>query len=303
VRRSREHGGDHTGYPSLKNADQVKGPMSMTRTVFVTGARGKTGREVVAQLAERGDTVVRGGSSRSSQDPTTVAFDWRDQSTWPKAVDGVDAIYVARPDVQDSAELVTQLIAAAPGAHIVLVSEQGAERVAADGWVRQVEDAVTGNASRWTILRPSWFQQVLTDPRYFLNTIRRERTISLPTGGRPIAWVDTRDIAAVAVQAIADPTTHHGKAYTVTGPEAVTTTDIAANISATIGAEVTASVPPLSAAIAGADPWLADVVGEMFGRVHDGTFATVGDTVEKVTGRSPRTIREFIAEHADQWRA
>lgn len=274
----------------------------MTRTVFVTGARGKTGREVVAQLAERGDTEVRGGSSRSPQEPRTVAFDWRDQSTWPTAVDGADAIYLGRPDVQDSPELITQLIAAAPGAHIVLVSEQGAEQVAADGWVRQVEAAVTSNASRWTILRPSWFQQVLTDPRYFLDAIRLERMISLPTGGTPIAWVDTRDIAAVAVQAIADPATHHGKAYTVTGPEAVTTVDIAADISAAISAEVTAVVPPLSEALAGAGPWVAEVVGGMFGRVHDGTFATVSDTVERVTGSPPRTVKEFIAEHAGQWR-
>lgn len=274
----------------------------MTRTVFVTGARGKTGREVVAQLAERGDTEVRGGSSRRPQEPTTVAFDWRDQSTWLKAVDGADAVYLGRPDVEDSPELITQLIAAAPGAHIVLVSEQGAERDTADGWVRQVEAAVTSNASRWTILRPSWFQQVLTDQRYFLNAIRLERVISLPTGGTPIAWVDTRDIAAVAVQAIADPATHHGKAYTVTGPEAVTTVDIAADISAAIGAEVTAVVPLLSEALAGAGPWFAEVVGGMFGRVHDGTFAAVSDTVERVAGSSPRTVKEFIAEHADQWR-
>ena len=274
----------------------------MTRTVFVTGARGKTGREVVAQLVERGDTEVRGGSSRSPQAPTTVPFDWRDQATWSKAVDGADAIYLGRPDVQDSPELVRQLIAAAPDAHIVLVSEQGAERVAADGWVQRVEAAVTGTASRWTILRPSWFQQVLTDPRYFLDAIRTERVISLATDGAPIAWVDTRDIAAVAVRAIADPATHHGKAYTVTGPEAVTTADIAADISAAIGAEVTAVVPPLSEALAGAPPWLADVVGGMFGRVHDGTFAMVDDTVERVTGTPPRTIKQFIAEHADQWR-
>ncbi|MEU8959219.1 NAD(P)H-binding protein [Streptomyces sp. NPDC048518] len=274
----------------------------MTRTVFVTGARGKTGREVVAQLAERGDTKVRGGSSQSSQEPATVAFDWRDQSNWHKALDGVDAIYLGRPDVQDAPELITQLIAAAPGAHVVLVSEQGAERVAGDGWVRRVEAAATGNASRWTILRPSWFQQVLTDPRYFLNAIRLERTIGLPTDGAPIAWVDTRDIAAVAVQAIVDPATHHGKAYTVTGPEAVTTIDIAADISAAISTEVAAVVPPLSETLTGADPWMAEVVGDMFGRVHDGTFAAVSDTVEKVTGRSPRTIKEFIAEHADQWR-
>ncbi len=274
----------------------------MTRTVFVTGARGKTGREVVAQLAERGDTEVRSGSSRSPQKLTTVAFDWRDQSAWPKAVDGAHAIYLGRPAVEDAPERVTQLIAAAPGAHLVLVSEQGAQRVAADGWVRRVEDAVTGNASRWTILRPSWFQQVLTDPRYFLDTIRRDRTISLPTGGAPIAWVDTRDIAAVAVQAIVDPATHHGKAYTVTGPEAVTTADIAAEISAAIGAKVTAVVPPLESSLAGAPPWLADVAGGMFGRVHDGTFAQVSDAVERVAGRSPRTVKKFITEHADLWR-
>ena len=274
----------------------------MTRTVLVTGARGKTGREVVTQLAERGDTEIRSGSSQRPQEPTTVAFDWRDQSTWPKAVDGADAIYLGRPDVQDCPQLITQLIAAAPSAHIVLVSEQGAERDRADGWVRQVEAAVISNANRWTILRPSWFQQVLTDPRYFLNTIRLERTLSLPTGGTPIAWVDTRDIAAVAVQAIADCATHHGNVYTVTGPEAVTTAGIAADISIATGAEVTALDPPLSETLAGADPWIAEVVGGMFGRVHDGTFATVSDTVERVTGSPPRTVKAFIAEHADLWR-
>ncbi|MBE1875378.1 NAD(P)H-binding protein [Myceligenerans pegani] len=273
----------------------------MTRTVFVTGARGKTGREVVAQLAGRGDTEVRGGSSRSPQLPTTVAFDWRDQTTWPKAVGGADAIYLGRPDVEDSPELIEQLIAAAPGAHVVLVSEQGAERVAADGWVRRVEAAVTNNADRWTILRPSWFQQVLTDPRYFLESIRRQRTISLSTGGTPIAWVDTRDIAAVAVQAIVDPATHQGRTYTLTGPAAVTTADIAAGISAATGTAVKAVDVPLNQAVAGAAPWLAEVVGNMFGRVHDGTFAVVSDAVETVTGNAPRAVQDFVTEHAHLW--
>ncbi|ADG76262.1 NmrA family protein [Cellulomonas flavigena DSM 20109] len=273
----------------------------MSRTVLVTGARGKTGREVVSQLVGRGGAEVRGGSSRPPQAPTTVRFDWHDPSTWPAAVDGVDAIYLARPDVQDAPGLVERLVAAAPDAHVVLLSEQGAERVAPDGWVRQVEDAVTGNARRWTILRPSWFQQVLTDPRYFLEAIRQGRTISLPTDGAPIAWVDTRDIAAVAVQAIADPASHHGLAHTITGPQAVTTSRIAAEISAATGIEVTAHVPALSQALPD-DPWLAGVLEEMFGRVHDGTFADVTDTVERVTGRTPRTIEAFVAEHAALWR-
>ncbi|WP_344099677.1 NAD(P)H-binding protein [Myceligenerans crystallogenes] len=275
----------------------------MTRTVFVTGARGKTGREVVAQLAGRGDTEVRGGSSQAPQAPTTIAFDWRDQSTWPKAVGGADAIYLGRPDVQDSPELITQLIAAAPGAHIVLVSEQGAEQATPGGWVQQVEAAVTGSASRWTIVRPSWFQQVMTDPRYFLDAIRVHRRLVLSTGGTPIAWVDTRDIAAVAVQAILDPGTHHGKAYTVTGPEAVTLDGVATALSAVTGAQVTASDVPLDQAVAGMPPWLSEVVGDMYRRVHDGTFAAVSGDVEAVTGTRARAIGDFVTEHAAQWRA
>ncbi|GAB6898886.1 NmrA family NAD(P)-binding protein [Kineosporia succinea] len=277
----------------------------MTRTVFVTGARGKTGREVMAQLAGRPGVTVRGGTSREKHQnhPTTVAFDWRDESTWPKALDGADAVYIGRPDVEDSPELITRLLATAPGVHVVLVSEQGAEKVGPEGWVSRVESAVTTGADSWTVLRPSWFQQVFTDPRYFLEAIRRECTISLPTEGAPIAWVDTRDIAAVAVEALLDPAGHHGRAHTVTGPQAVTTAQIAAAVSAATGTTVTAVTPPLAESLAGAPAWLADVVGGMFGRVHDGTFAQVSDCVETVTGQPPRSVGAFVDEHAAQWRA
>jgi hypothetical protein len=91
------------------------------------------------------------------------------------------------------------------------------------------------------------------------------------------------------VAAITDPAGHHGKAHTVTGPEAVTTADIAADVSAAIRDEVTAVVPPLSEALAGADPWVAGVVGGMFRRVQDGTFAEVTDAVE--VSRARRRVR------------
>ena len=71
----------------------------------------------------------------------------------------------------------------------------GAEKLAADNWVRQVENAVAGRARAWTILRPSWFQQDFTHPRFYRDAIRRERTLTMPSGGARIAWVDARDIA------------------------------------------------------------------------------------------------------------
>ncbi|OYN98280.1 nucleoside-diphosphate sugar epimerase [Enemella evansiae] len=274
----------------------------MSRSVFVTGARGKTGREVIAQLGQRADAMVRGGSSL---DPTAVAdvvrFSWDDRSTWGRAVEGMDAIYLMRPDVPDAPDLITHLVALTPGSHIVLLSEQGAHTLAADEWVRQVELAVTSGAGSWTILRPSWFQQVLIDPRYFLPTIAEERMISLPTGGAPIAWIDTRDIAAVAVQALVEPDLHHGKAYTLTGPEGVTLASLAEDISSAIGDHVRPFDPPLEDALSGADRWTREVVGGMFGRVREGIFAEVTTTVEEVTGQLPRGIGRFIAENQASW--
>lgn len=276
----------------------------MTRTIFVTGSRGKTGRAVIAQLSDRDNVVVRGGTSQDAlRDADTVAFDWRDQTTWAAAVDGADGVYLMRPDIPEAPELISQLSALNPSAHIVLVSEQGAETVGTSDWVRRVEDAVTGNAKSWTILRPSWFQQVLTDPRYFRDAIRDDRTISLPTGGTPIAWVDTRDIAAVAVHALLEPSRHHGKAYTLTGPEAVTVDALAHAVSSSIGHEVRSLDPPIAEALRGVDEWTGEVVGGMFGRVHDGVFGEVTNTVAQVTGQRPRTLQQFVTENHDQWRA
>ncbi|MDN5727180.1 MAG: NAD(P)H-binding protein, partial [Propionibacteriales bacterium] len=98
----------------------------MTGTIFITGARGKTGREVIEQLSQHSDVTVRGGSSQdtSTHDilsaSTIVQFDWNDRSTWPTAVEGVDAIFLMRPDVPNVPELITDLISHAPNAHIVL---------------------------------------------------------------------------------------------------------------------------------------------------------------------------------------
>ena len=133
-----------------------------------------------------------------------VRFDWRDAESWREASASVEAIYLQRPDVPDAADLAAALIDLNPTSHVVLV-EQGAAKLAADNWVRQVENAVAGRARTWTILRPSWFQQDFTDPRFYRDAIRRERTLTMPSGGARIAWVDARDIAIAAVRALRDP--------------------------------------------------------------------------------------------------
>lgn len=275
----------------------------MTRTVLVTGARGKTGREVVERLRRHPEVVVRAGSSRPEAE---TPFSWEDRATWPAATDGVDAVYLVRPDVPDAPELVAGLVAGLvelnPAAHTVLLSEQGAEGLAAGVWARRVEDAVTARARSWTVLRPSWFQQVLTDPRFYRDGIRDHGVLGLPSGGAPIAWVDTRDIAAVAVAALLAPGEHAGQAYTLTGPAAVTVDEVAAELSRHVGHPVRAEDPPPEQAVEGLDPWTTEILVDLFERVRTGGFATLSPTVERVTGAAPVPVGDFVAENADGWR-
>ena len=278
----------------------------MTREVLVTGARGKTGREVVNQLRHLHDLTVRAGSSKPDAEPTRtvrpVAFNWHNPATWQAAIRGADAIYLMRPDLPDAPQLAASLVDLNPNAHVVLLSEQAAARLAPEHWVRQVEAAVSNRAATWTLLRPSWFHQVLTDPRFYRDSIRDDRVLSLPSGGAPIAWVDARDIAAVAVAALRAPAQHHGQAYTLTGPAALPVAAVAAALSTRLHQPVRADDPPRQQALSGLDQWTADILDNIHDRVERGDFGEVSPAVEKVTGNRPTSMEEFIDTHLDHWR-
>ncbi len=116
-------------------------------TILMTGARGNTGRLLGPLLARRGATVRGGSRTPATVDlpgVTPVAFDWDDPATWAPALDGVDALYVQRPEVEAAPALIAALIDAAPAAaRVVLLSDDihGAD-VPAGSWEGRVERAV-----------------------------------------------------------------------------------------------------------------------------------------------------------------
>jgi uncharacterized protein YbjT (DUF2867 family) len=278
-------------------------------TVLVTGVRGKTGREVASLLADRDGVSVRGGS----RDPSTVTaagvtpvpFDWAVPDTWTPALAGVDAVYLARPEIEDAPERVATFVEAAGDVEtVVLLSEMGAEAMSATSWVRRVDEAFDPRRAAGTILRPTWFSQVLVDERAYRDTIRDDRELALPTSGAGVSFIDTRDIAAVAVEALLDPR-HHGQGYTLSGPEAVGLKNVADRIGEATGEPVRYIDPPVSQVIADAgelEPWFRDVLTDLYERVRLGGLGKVTDEVQRVSGAAPRRLEEFIVEHSDVWR-
>ena len=114
--------------------------------------------------------------------------------------------------------------------------------------------------------------------------------------------VDVRDIAAVAAVALTEPG-HEGKTYTITGPAAVTHTEMAAAIAEAIGRQVAyVDVPPQAFAgalgAAGVPPWQVDGLIEDYAHYARGEAAALSPHVREVTGTEPRDVRTFASDYA-----
>lgn len=271
------------------------------RSVLITGARGKTGAPLAGLLAEQPDVRVRGGSrdptrvERPDVDP--VLFSWSDVSTWPAAVRGIDAVFIVRPDRADAPELIARLVAlTSPQAHIVLLSEVDGGYFAPDDWALRVERVVRDSDRTWTVLRPGWFMQVFTDGRFMLNDLLEYGRLPFPSGGEPVSWIDTRDIAAVAARALLD-SGHEGLVYELTGPEALTLPRTAELLSEAVGRPVRHVELSMEEALAGSEGFARHNDQGAFNRVRLGLAKHVTDTVEHVTGHPARSMRDFIADH------
>ncbi len=81
------------------------------------------------------------------------------------------------------------------------------------------EKALEKSGLAWTHLRPTWFMQMMLE-------YAPDGRLDLPGGDGRIGWIDTRDIAAVAVAALTQDG-HVGKIHELTGPAALSYQELA----------------------------------------------------------------------------
>lgn len=200
-------------------------------TILVTAGSGKVGREIVAQLHGRG-VHVRAGSRRSE-----IPLDWNDQATWPAALEGVEAVMVIVPGGDDGYRSVAGFGAAvqqfldvaqhrAGVRRVVLMTALGMEHAPAQVEQRAVELHLQHTGPGWTILRPNWFFQNLTDGPLRAIADAHDGVLRLPAEDAAVSFIDARDIAAIAADALLGG--HEGREYALTGPQSLTFFDVAA---------------------------------------------------------------------------
>jgi uncharacterized protein YbjT (DUF2867 family) len=280
------------------------------RSVLVLGGTGKTGSELSSALSSRSDIQVRIASRHPApsnlERTMTIRFDWEDEATWPAAVAGVEAIYLVKPKTADPAATVASFLSHCRRVdRVVLLSEIAAEKQDGSADELRVEKVIESGAFDWTILRPNWFMQNFAVPTFFGDAIRIQHSVTLPTSGQPISFIDTRDIAACAVVALlADG--HQGKHYTLTGPQALAVANALLLIGSVAGYEVSHIDPPLSEYLAksekaGASAGTVAYYRRVYSNIADGFDRVVTGDVATLTGRKPGSFADFVREYQSSW--
>ncbi|MBG6224258.1 uncharacterized protein YbjT (DUF2867 family) [Arthrobacter sp. CAN_A2] len=278
----------------------------MSSPVLVTGATGTVGRPLVAALRALGVPVRP--ASRRGTDPEGVAFDFGAPSTWPSAFDGVSTLFLVRPPhiANVARDMVPSLVEARRRGvrHVVLLSVQGADRVPVLPHAR-LERWLRSSGMSWTFLRPSYFDQNLST--VFAADIRDHDRILVPAGAGRTAFVDALDVASVAAAVLREPGLHRGRAWSPTGREALTYSEVARILSEVLGRPVTYRDPGIlgffrhARTDLGMDAPMAVTTTVIHATARLGVAKHLTDDVRLVTGREPASFRSFVDRERAAW--
>lgn len=275
-------------------------------TVLVTGATGNVGSAVVAELRRRGAAVrafVRRPAEKLGDDVEIAIGDFDDPGSVRSALGGVDRVFLSSGDGPRKAHHEAAVIDAADVELIVKASTIGAQAGAPlppFDWNGRSEDHLRRSGIPAVVLRSGFY---MTNLLAVAEPVRARHILPAPAGDGRIAMIDPFDVGAVAA-AVLTGTGHDGRTYELTGPEAVGYRDIAAELSRVTGTHVEyVDVPPAAAreglVASGMPDWLVQHLDGAFARFRAGEFAATTDTVAVLTGRPPRSIADFLTDHAD----
>ncbi|MEJ2217680.1 MAG: SDR family oxidoreductase [Gemmatimonadota bacterium] len=282
----------------------------MSGNVLVLGATGAVGGRVLQGLEAAGERVLAAsrmpGRAAAVSGGTWVELDLERPETFPAALEGVDRVFLmARPGDDDPDRVAGPFLDAARRAgvaRVVNLTAMGVEREPEFG-LRRLELQLEASGLAYTHLRPNFFMQIFAVPP-LLGQVSGG-ALRLPTADARLSYVDTRDIADVAVAALMDRS-HAGKAYTLTGPESLDHHAVAHHLSAAGGRRI--SYEPVTddeaaafMSAAGLEPARVERLLGFYRRVRSGHSAPVSGDVEAVLGRPARSFAAFARDYAASW--
>jgi len=270
----------------------------------VTGATGSVGRRVAELVADLGPRLLVRDPSRAPDlvGASVARASYGDFELCVEALDGVDVLLMVSASEsktrRDEHRTFIRAAAEAGVGHVVYTSFASAAPDAAFTLGRDhfdAEQAIRESGMAYTFLRDNFYLDVLP---YFADA---EGVIRGPAGDGRVAAVARADVADVAAVALRSPAEHAGTTYELTGPEAMTFTEVAARTSTALGRPLRFEDESVEDAYAwrreayGAEDWQLDAWVSTYTAVRDGEMSRVTDDVRLVSGHPARSLEDVLA--------
>ncbi|MGY1780209.1 SDR family oxidoreductase [Geodermatophilus sp. SYSU D01036] len=272
--------------------------------VAVTGSTGQVGGRVARRLSAAGvpQRLLVRDPSRAPRLPgaTAVVAPYADGDAVRRALEGVGTVFmVSASESADRADQHRAFVDAAAAAgvrHLVYLSFQGAApdatfTLARDHWA--TEEHVRARGLRSTFLRDALYADFLP------GLVGEDGVIRGPAGDGRVAAVAQDDVADAAVAVLRDPAAHAGRTYDLTGPEALTLTEVAETITAVTGRPVRYHAETVEEAFAsrasyGAPGWQVEAWVSTYTAIAAGEMAAVSSAVPDLTGSPATTFEQLL---------
>ena len=276
---------------------------------LVTGATGNVGSDVAEQLLASGEKV-----RVFTRDAGKVAHwgnrvevrigDFGKPDTFFRASEGVNGVFLMNGVTEPGP--FKQLVAGlkSQGSPRIVFLSSIAAKAAPESYIGKLhkdkEDAIRDSGLPARFVRPGGFMS--NAYQWWAGSIKAEGVVYNPMGTGKFAPIAPEDIAAVSVKLLTG-SNFPGEAPELTGGELVSVPEQTNILAEVVGKPLRCvDVPPeafVQRMIASGLPAsVAEGVGKSFQAIRNGEFATVQDTVEKVTGKRPMTFREWARKHA-----
>jgi uncharacterized protein YbjT (DUF2867 family) len=277
-----------------------------TNRILIIGASGIVGSAIAAQLKSQGQSVRTTTSKKAAASADKVYLNLQTGEGLKDAFEGIDrAFFMSPAGYADQYTVLTPLIQEAKRRGLKKVVLMTAMGVNYDESIpfRRAEVELEKSGLAYNIIRPNWFMQNFHT--FWIGGIKEFGKIQLPAGDAKTSFIDTRDISEVAAKLLLDDSLS-GKAFDLTGPEALTHTQVADLISAGTGRKVSyQEIEPAalkkSLLQAGLPEDYSDMLLFILGKLKAGYSAGITDSVPQLLGRPARKFAGYVQDYKAQY--
>lgn len=282
--------------------------------ILVTGATGHLGKAAAEQLLKKTSPSNIAVLTRDAVKVSDLALkgvqvrtgDYNDYASLVKAFKGVEKLYfVSGTDVVNRVQQHTHVVKAAQEAgvkHVVYTSFQRKNEsdtspiaLVAKSHIH-TEKLLKESGLAYTILKHTIYMEML--PIFMGDKVLETGVIFQPSGDGKVAFASRPDMAEAAANVLTS-SGHEHKVYEISGPVSYTYHDVAAIISEVTGKKITYTSPTPEVfkqvlAKAGVPPEYIGVFASFGEGIRQGEFDLPDNTLERLLGRKPVSLREYL---------